>query len=123
MRLWREFDMRFFSVPRGAARNALIRKHRTYIIDGINANFQKLYFPSSQQASPGEPVDIQEMTYGGGKLVLYNKAGTRSSHSSCSGGVSVSTIIGILTVVSGGVPFRGTILPGFQTICAGRAKL
>ena len=60
MRLWREFDQRFFEAPRGPVREQIIRDNKAYIIDRINADFQKLYFG----CSGGKPVDLQEMTYG-----------------------------------------------------------
>lgn len=41
MKLWRELDSRFFSLPRGEKRDAAIAQHKAWIIDRLNADFQK----------------------------------------------------------------------------------
>ena len=43
MRLWREFDTRFFNIPRND-RPAIIEAAKDEIIRRCNADFQKLYF-------------------------------------------------------------------------------
>merc|ERR1712166_1025597 len=43
MRLWREFDRRFFAIPRND-RPAVIFAAKDEIIQRVNADFQKLYF-------------------------------------------------------------------------------
>ena len=60
MKLWREFDQRFFALPRGKERDAAIHKSKHYIIARINADFQKLYFGKKVD---GRVCDVQEMTY------------------------------------------------------------
>lgn len=48
MQLWRELDERFFKLKRGVERDSAIEKNKRYIIDRINADFQKPYFGRDQ---------------------------------------------------------------------------
>jgi len=59
MRLWRQLDSEFFSMP-PADRGAAVAKRRAWIIERLNADFQKEYF--GRKAS-GEVCGIEEMTY------------------------------------------------------------
>ena len=57
--LWREMDARFFSLPR-PERPAAIAAAKDYIIQRLNADFQKPYFGRTRA---GVPVDVELMTY------------------------------------------------------------
>ena len=59
MQCWRDFDRRFFSLPR-EDRGAAIAMAKDEIIAKINADFQKLYFGKKAN---GTVVDVELMTY------------------------------------------------------------
>jgi fatty acid synthase subunit beta len=59
MQCWRDFDRRFFSLPR-EDRGAAIAMAKDEIIAKINADFQKLYFGKKTN---GTVVDVELMTY------------------------------------------------------------
>ena len=60
MRLWRELDQKYFTLPRGEPRDSAIQKDKDYIIKRVNEDFQKLYFG---RTTDGRVVDLEEMTY------------------------------------------------------------
>ena len=66
MRLWREFDRRFFAIPRND-RPAVIFAAKDEIIQRVNADFQKLYFgiQTSSDGATTVPCEVNEMTYYG----------------------------------------------------------
>jgi fatty acid synthase subunit beta len=59
IRLWKEFDKKFFSLP-GAQQEKAILENKDYIIKGLNADFQKVYFGRKRD---GKVVDLDYMTY------------------------------------------------------------
>lgn len=59
MRLWAELDTTIFSVTDKAERAKRLRQKKTYIIDKLNADFQKVWFGRSGDAA----VDVEDMTY------------------------------------------------------------
>ncbi|CEG41510.1 fatty acid synthase subunit [Plasmopara halstedii] len=63
--LWKEFDDKFFSIPREQVELAL-RLNKRYIISRLNADYQKPYFGCKRDVKTGEsvPADLEEMTYG-----------------------------------------------------------
>ncbi|KAA0166660.1 hypothetical protein FNF28_03034 [Cafeteria roenbergensis] len=60
IRLWRRLDAEFFSLPQ-AERGVAIAKRRAWVIDQLNANFQKVFFG---RKATGEVCGLEEMTYG-----------------------------------------------------------
>ena len=61
MRLWRDFDARYFSLPRDR-RAAAIAADRDAIIAALNADYQKPYFGAPRPGG-GAPLDVAHMTY------------------------------------------------------------
>ncbi|KAE9067205.1 Fatty acid synthase subunit beta, partial [Phytophthora fragariae] len=63
--LWKEFDDKYFSIPREQVELAL-RLNKQDIIAGLNADFQKPYFGCKRNVETGEfvPADLEEMSYG-----------------------------------------------------------
>ncbi|POM61756.1 Fatty acid synthase subunit alpha, partial [Phytophthora palmivora] len=63
--LWKEFDDKYFSIPREQVELAL-RLNKKDIIKRLNADFQKPYFGCKRNAETGEsiPADLEEMSYG-----------------------------------------------------------
>ncbi|KAJ3021482.1 3-oxoacyl-[acyl-carrier-protein] synthase [Thoreauomyces humboldtii] len=59
VRLWREMDDDFFSLPREKRLVALLKK-KDYVIERLNADFQKPWFG---RKADGKAVDLYEMTY------------------------------------------------------------
>jgi len=60
-RFWREMDKRFFSLSKEALLAALaVPANQTFIIDGLNNDFQKPYFPRNRE---GAVKDVTGMTY------------------------------------------------------------
>ncbi|KAG3005001.1 Fatty acid synthase subunit alpha [Phytophthora cactorum] len=64
--LWKEFDDKYFSLPREQLELAL-RLNKKDIIARLNADFQKPYFGCKLDAETDEivPADLEEMTYAG----------------------------------------------------------
>lgn len=60
VKFWAEMDQKIFSLPK-EKRVAELKKNRAYIIKKLNDDFQKVWFGKN---SAGEPVDLDEMTYG-----------------------------------------------------------
>lgn len=60
VKFWAEMDQKIFSVPK-EKRVAELKKNRSYIIKKLNEDFQKVWFGKN---SAGEPVDLDDMTYG-----------------------------------------------------------
>lgn len=58
--LWREFDKRFFSLPRGEKRRDAILAAKDEIIAKLNADFQKPYFGRKRD---GSVCEVEDMTY------------------------------------------------------------
>ncbi|OWZ18416.1 Fatty acid synthase subunit alpha, partial [Phytophthora megakarya] len=63
--LWKEFDDKYFSIPREQVELAL-RLNKKDIIARLNADFQKPYFGCKRNVETGESVaaDLEEMSYG-----------------------------------------------------------
>jgi fatty acid synthase subunit beta, fungi type len=59
VRLWAELDKTIFSVTDKAERAKRLREKKMYIIDKLNADYQKPWFGQSG----GKAVDIEEMTF------------------------------------------------------------
>jgi fatty acid synthase subunit beta len=59
VRLWAELDRTIFSLDR-SKRVAQLRKQRDYIVQRLNADYQKVWFGRS---ATGEVVDLEQMTY------------------------------------------------------------
>ena len=59
MRCWRDFDTKYFKIPRDQ-RGAAIMADKNEIIARINADFQKVYFG---QKTDGTVCELNEMTY------------------------------------------------------------
>ncbi|KAJ3148374.1 3-oxoacyl-[acyl-carrier-protein] synthase [Geranomyces michiganensis] len=59
VKLWREMDDDFFSLPREKRLIALLKK-KDYIIQRLNEDFQKPWFG---RKADGRPCDLHEMTY------------------------------------------------------------
>ena len=57
--LWRQFDKEFFSLPKDKIA-AKIEEKKSWIIDRLNADFQKVYFG---RKFDGTVCDLQDMTY------------------------------------------------------------
>ncbi|KAK9446830.1 acyl transferase domain-containing protein [Limtongia smithiae] len=57
---WKEMDTTIFALPKNKRVEALKAK-KDYIIKKLNADFQKVWFGKN---STGEPVEIEDMTYG-----------------------------------------------------------
>ncbi|TYZ64727.1 hypothetical protein PybrP1_002858 [[Pythium] brassicae (nom. inval.)] len=64
MRLWREFDDKYFSKPRDEMERA-VRLDKDRIIAGLNADFQKPYFGVKKDLVTGatRSAELEEMTY------------------------------------------------------------
>ncbi|RLN89483.1 hypothetical protein BBJ28_00024947, partial [Nothophytophthora sp. Chile5] len=62
--LWKEFDEKYFSIPRDQVELA-VRLNKEDIIARLNADFQKPYFGSKRHTETGENVlaDLDEMSY------------------------------------------------------------
>ncbi|KAL3671875.1 hypothetical protein V7S43_002543 [Phytophthora oleae] len=62
--LWKEFDEKYFSIPREQVELAL-RLNKKDIITRLNADYQKPYFGCKRDVETGEsiPVDLEEMSY------------------------------------------------------------
>lgn len=60
VRFWAEMDEKIFSLPK-AKRVPELQKQREYIIQKLNADFQKPWFGRN---SAGVSVDLEDMTYG-----------------------------------------------------------
>ncbi|EEY57118.1 fatty acid synthase subunit alpha, putative [Phytophthora infestans T30-4] len=63
--LWKEFDDKYFSIPRDQVELAL-RLNKKDIITRLNADYQKPYFGCERNVETGEsvPADLEEMSYG-----------------------------------------------------------
>ncbi|KAL4138997.1 hypothetical protein PRIC2_002497 [Phytophthora ramorum] len=63
--LWKEFDDKYFSIPREQVGLAL-RLNKKDIIARLNADYQKPYFGCKRNVETGEsvPADLEEMSYG-----------------------------------------------------------
>ncbi|KAL4137325.1 hypothetical protein PRIC2_000847 [Phytophthora ramorum] len=63
--LWKEFDDKYFSIPREQVELAL-RLNKKDIIARLNADYQKPYFGCKRNVETGESVsaDLEEMSYG-----------------------------------------------------------
>ncbi|KAG2967933.1 Fatty acid synthase subunit beta, partial [Phytophthora cactorum] len=63
--LWKEFDDKYFSIPRDQVELAL-RLNKKDIITRLNADYQKPYFGCKRNVETGEsaPADLEEMSYG-----------------------------------------------------------
>jgi len=59
VKLWKEFDQKFFSLPLQQQEKALL-EHKDYIIKRLNEDFQRVYFGKK---SDGRTADLNEMTY------------------------------------------------------------
>lgn len=57
--LWRQFDKEFFSLPKDKL-VAKIEEKKSWIIEKLNSDFQKVYFG---RKFDGEVCDLQDMTY------------------------------------------------------------
>jgi fatty acid synthase subunit beta, fungi type len=60
VRFWAEMDQKIFSLDK-SKRVAELKKQREYIINKLNADFQKVWFGRN---AAGEVVDLEDMTYG-----------------------------------------------------------
>lgn len=60
VRFWAEMDKKIFSLPK-EKRIAELKKNRDYIIQKLNADFQKVWFGRNKA---GQAVDLEDMTYG-----------------------------------------------------------
>ena len=58
---WAEMDRKIFSIEDRTKRAVEISKQRSYIIQRLNRDFQKVWF--GRKLATGEPVDIEDMTY------------------------------------------------------------
>mmetsp|Transcript_17053 Transcript_17053/g.37202 ORF Transcript_17053/g.37202 Transcript_17053/m.37202 type:complete len:3767 (-) Transcript_17053:37-11337(-) len=58
--LWKKYDEKYLSIPRGEARKQAILADKATIIQELNADFQKVYFGKK---TDGTPVDLEDMTY------------------------------------------------------------
>ncbi|KAG9238188.1 fatty acid synthase [Amylocarpus encephaloides] len=63
MRLWAELDTAIFSVTDKKERVRLLHEKKTYIIEKLNADYQKLWFGQSTHGDVVVPVDLEDMTY------------------------------------------------------------
>ncbi|EGZ23948.1 hypothetical protein PHYSODRAFT_556584 [Phytophthora sojae] len=63
--LWKEFDDKYFSIPREQVELAL-RLNKQDIIARLNADYQKPYFGCKRNVETGEvvPAELEEMSYG-----------------------------------------------------------
>ncbi|KAG6574455.1 Fatty acid synthase subunit beta [Phytophthora cinnamomi] len=63
--LWKEFDDKYFSIPREQVELAL-RLNKKDIITRLNADYQKPYFGCKRNVETGEvvPAELEEMSYG-----------------------------------------------------------
>ncbi|CAI5714225.1 unnamed protein product [Hyaloperonospora brassicae] len=63
--LWKEFDDKYFAIPRDQLELTL-RLNKKEIIAGLNADYQKPYFGCKRNVRTGEivPADLEEMSYG-----------------------------------------------------------
>ncbi|CAH0517169.1 unnamed protein product [Peronospora belbahrii] len=63
--MWKEFDDKYFSIPREQVELAL-RLNKKDIITRLNADYQKPYFGCKRDAVTGKtvPADLEEMSYG-----------------------------------------------------------
>ncbi|SGZ13219.1 BQ5605_C028g10556 [Microbotryum silenes-dioicae] len=59
VKLWGEFDKTVFALPR-EKQVAWLQDHKQYVIDRLNADFQKPWFPAK---SDGTTCDLDDMTY------------------------------------------------------------
>lgn len=59
LRVWREFDKEFFSLPLDKQEQKILEK-KDLIIKRLNADFQKVYFGKKFD---GQVCDLEEMTY------------------------------------------------------------
>jgi fatty acid synthase subunit beta, fungi type len=55
VKLWAEFDQKFFLLPLNQREKAIL-DNKKYIIEGLNTHFQKVYFG---RKSDGAVVDVQ----------------------------------------------------------------
>ncbi|KAG2522184.1 hypothetical protein JM16_005912 [Phytophthora kernoviae] len=62
--LWKEFDEKYFSIPREEVELA-VRLNKKDIIAKLNADFQKPYFGCKRDVETGKsiPADLEEMSY------------------------------------------------------------
>ena len=56
MDCWREFDRRYFSLPRGPKRDEAVLRDKAFIVQRLNDDFQKVYFPHAHG-------DLADMSY------------------------------------------------------------
>ncbi|CAI5733880.1 unnamed protein product [Peronospora farinosa] len=63
--LWKEFDDKYFNIPREQVELAL-RLNKKAIIAGLNTDYQKPYFGCKRDFETGKsvPADLEEMSYG-----------------------------------------------------------
>lgn len=78
--LWRQFDKEFFSLPKDKIA-AKIEEKKTWIIDRLNADFQKVYFG---RKFDGAVCDLQDMTYA---EVLFRMLELQYLYDDASGGL------------------------------------
>jgi fatty acid synthase subunit beta len=60
VKFWAEMDQKIFSLPK-EKRVPELKKHRKYIIEKLNDDFQKVWFGRNKA---GKTVDLEDMTYG-----------------------------------------------------------
>ncbi|KAH8900072.1 beta subunit of fatty acid synthase [Thozetella sp. PMI_491] len=60
VKFWAEMDQKIFALPK-EKRVPELKKQRQYIIQKLNADFQKVWFGRKKS---GEAVDLEDMTYG-----------------------------------------------------------
>ena len=60
MQFWKECDEKYFSLPRGEAREEAILQDKAHIVASLNAHFQKVFFGTDGE---GRAVDLEYMTY------------------------------------------------------------
>ncbi|KAI4159531.1 MAG: hypothetical protein LQ342_006532 [Letrouitia transgressa] len=58
--LWHDLDQKFFSIADRSKRLNELRKHRSWIIEKLNKDFQKPWFGVD---CSGRPVELEDMTY------------------------------------------------------------
>jgi len=56
MDCWREFDRRYFGLPRGPKRDEAVLRDKAFIVQRLNDDFQKVYFPHAHG-------DLADMSY------------------------------------------------------------
>ncbi|KAL4988001.1 putative sterigmatocystin biosynthesis fatty acid synthase subunit beta [Aspergillus falconensis] len=60
MRLWKEYDCRFFSIRDRERLKVALQQHRDEIITRLNSDFARPWFA---QTDDGQPTEIQELSY------------------------------------------------------------